>query len=142
MRISDWSSDVCSSDLNEHLAGATFAPNGAVGYPRILSPDRRPFRTADGWIAVLPYTERQWRAFLDEIGRADIAREPWFDDPRERAAHIDALYALVAASLAERTTGAWIAALSARDIPCSKVPGLAAMLDDPHLEAKIGRAHV
>src|SRR3546814_20805582 len=44
------------------------------------------------------------------------------------------LYALVAASLAERTTGAWIAALSARDIPCSKVPGLADMLDDPHLE--------
>src|SRR3546814_12841201 len=30
--------------------------------------------------------------------------------------------------------GAWIAALSARDIPCSKVPGLADMLDDPHLE--------
>src|SRR3546814_3925836 len=117
MRISDWSSDVCSSDLNEHLAGATFAPNGAVGYPRILSPDRRPFRTADGWIAVLPYTERQWRAFLDEIGRADIAREPWFDDARERAAHSDALYALVPAGLAERTTGAWIAPLSARDIP-------------------------
>ena len=120
--------------LNEHLAGATFAADGAVGYPRILSPDRRPFRTADGWIAVLPYTERQWRAFLDEIGRADVAREPWFDDPRERAAHIDTLYALVAASLAERTTGAWIAALSARDIPCSKVPGLADMLGDPHLE--------
>jgi len=119
--------------LNEHLAGATFAADGAVGYPRILSPDRRPFRTADGWIAVLPYTERQWRAFLDEIGRADVMREPWFDDPRERAAHIDALYALVAASLPERTTAAWIAALSARDIPCSEVPDLADMLGDPHL---------
>src|SRR3546814_21170847 len=85
--------------LNEHLAGATFAPNGAVGYPRILSPDRRPFRTADGWIAVLPYTERPWRAFLDEIGPADLAREPRFDDPRERAAHIVALSALLPASL-------------------------------------------
>src|SRR3546814_9297604 len=83
---------------------------------------------------MLPYTERQWRAFLDEIGRADIAREPWFDDPRERAAHIDALYALVAASLAERTAGAWITELLARDIPCSKLPGLDDMLDDPHLE--------
>src|SRR3546814_15034874 len=111
MRISDWSSDVCSSDLNEHLAGATFAPNGAVGYPRILSPDRRPFRTADGWIAVLPYTERQWRAFLDEIGRADIARDPWFDDPPDRAPHIDPLYAPVAARLAPRPPGAWRATL-------------------------------
>src|SRR3546814_11676113 len=77
---------------NEHLAGATFAREGSVGYPRILSPNRRPFRTADGWIAVLPYTDRQWRAFLAEIGREDVTREPWFADPRQRPAHIDALY--------------------------------------------------
>ena len=41
--------------LNEHLAGATFADDGPLGYPRVMSPDRRPYRTADGWIAVLPY---------------------------------------------------------------------------------------
>ncbi|MBJ7498318.1 MAG: CoA transferase [Sphingopyxis sp.] len=123
--------------LNEHLAGATFAEDGAVGYPRILSPNRRPFRTADGWIAVLPYTDRQWRAFLAEVGREDVAREPWFDDPRERPAHIDELYALVAKRLPERTTEAWLAALGARDIPCSQVPDLQALLHDPHL-AEIG----
>jgi len=123
--------------LNEHLAGATFAADGALGYPRILSPNRRPFRTADGWIAVLPYTERQWRSFLTEVGRGDIAEESWFADPRERPAHIDELYAIVAESLPARSTAVWLETLAARDIPCSAVPDLPGLLDDPHL-AEIG----
>lgn len=119
--------------LNEHLAAATFAEDGKPGYPRILSPNRRPFRTADGWIAVLPYTDRQWRSFLTEVGRQDVMAEPWFDDPRQRPEHIDDLYALVAATLPQRTTAAWIEALSARDVPCSQVPDLDGLLSDPHL---------
>ncbi|MEG3179313.1 CaiB/BaiF CoA transferase family protein [Sphingomonas sp. LT1P40] len=123
--------------LNEHLAAASFDTGGALGYPRLLSPNRRPFQTADGWIAVLPYTDRQWRAFLTEVGREDVIAQGWFADPRERATHIDELYALVAESLPARTTAAWIAALEARDVPCSKVSGLEDLLTDPHL-AEIG----
>ena len=119
--------------LNEHLAAATFEPAGSVGYPRVLSPNRRPFRSADGWIAVLPYTDRQWRAFLAEIDREDVTKEGWFSDPQQRSAHIDRLYALVAQSLPERTTAEWIASLSARDVPCSEVNSLEDMLTDPHL---------
>lgn len=119
--------------LNEHLAGATFEPGGKTGYPRLLSPDRRPFRTADGWIAVLPYTERQWRAFLAEIARDDVAAQDWFADPRRRQAQIGELYALVAAALPARPTADWIAALEARDVPCSKVSGIDDLLTDPHL---------
>lgn len=123
--------------LNEHLAGATFTADGAPGYPRILSPNRRPFRTTDGWIAVLPYTERQWRAFLTEVGRDDIIEQTWFADPRERQARIDNLYTIVAENLPARSTAAWLAALSARDVPCSTVLDLPGLLDDPHL-AEIG----
>ena len=119
--------------LNEHLAEATFKPEGKTGYSRILSPDRRPFRTADGWIAVLPYTDRQWRSFLAEIGREDVAAQDWFVDPRQRQARIGELYALVAAALPARTTADWIAALSVRDVPCSEVNGLDDLLKDPHL---------
>ncbi|MBX3594599.1 CoA transferase [Sphingomonas sp.] len=119
--------------LNEHLAEATFRQDGAVGYPRLLSPNRRPFQTLDGWIAVLPYTERQWRAFLAEVGREDVAQADWFADPRARAARIDDLYALVAHALGTRSTAAWMAALQARDIPCSNVATPAQLLDDPHL---------
>lgn len=120
--------------LNEHLAGATFAADGQVGYPRLLSPDRRPFRTADGWIAVLPYTDRQWRAFLSEIGREEVAAQDWFADPRQRQTQIGKLYALVAAALPTRTTAAWIERLEARDVPCSRVSGIDDLLTDPHLD--------
>jgi len=120
--------------MNEHLSAATFAADGAPGYPRLLSPDRRPFRTADGWIAVLPYTEAQWRRFLGAIGRGEICETEWFQSPAQRQAHIGELYAIVAASLEARGTDAWIAALEAIDIPCSRVPTPGDLLNDPHLE--------
>lgn len=123
--------------MNEHLAGATFADDGALGYPRVMSPDRRPYRTADGWVAVLPYTGEQWRRFLDEAGRNDIAREAWFTNPRTRQSRIDDLYAIVAEVLTGRTTAEWIAALSKRDVPCAEVNLLDDLLDDPHL-AEVG----
>lgn len=123
--------------LNEHLSAATFDEDGAVGYPRILSANRRPFRTADGWIAVLPYTGDQWRRFLSEVSREDICEEDWFIDPRARQSRIDDLYAVVAATLLQRTTAEWINALSARDVPCSEVNALGDLLTDGHL-ADIG----
>lgn len=127
--------------MNEHLAGATFDPQGATGYPRILSANRRPFRTADGWIAVLPYTEEQWRRFLEAIGRADVCSESWFQDARVRQARADELYAIAAEALPSATTDEWITVLSARDIPCSKVNSLDDLLHDGHLE-DVGFFHV
>lgn len=123
--------------MNEHLSAATFAADGAPGYPRLLSPDRRPFRTADGWIAVLPYTEAQWRRFLGAIGRSEVCETAWFQSPARRQASIGELYAIVAASLEVRGTDAWIDVLEAIDVPCSRVVMPAEILSDPHL-AEIG----
>jgi crotonobetainyl-CoA:carnitine CoA-transferase CaiB-like acyl-CoA transferase len=120
--------------MNEHLSGATFAKDGVPGYPRLLSPDRRPFRTADGWIAVLPYTEAQWRRFLAEAGRGEVCEAEWFQSPAQRQAHIGTLYAIVAESLEARGTDAWIKALEAIDVPCSRVATPLEILDDPHLK--------
>lgn len=119
--------------LNEHLAGATFSKEGEVGYPRILSAHRRPHRTRDGWIAVLPYTAAQWRRFLMEIGRSEICAEPWFAKASTRQARIEDLYSIASAALAERTTAEWMEILSRLDIPCSEVNRLQDLLNDPHL---------
>lgn len=119
--------------LNEHLAGATFEQEGETGYPRILSEYRRPHRTRDGWIAVLPYSGENWRRFLVEAGRAEICAESWFADAAARQAHIHELYAVLSAALRERTTAEWIARLTELDIPCSEVNRLDNLLHDPHL---------
>jgi crotonobetainyl-CoA:carnitine CoA-transferase CaiB-like acyl-CoA transferase len=119
--------------LNEHLAAATFQQDGKVGYSRVLSPDRRPYRTRDGWIAVLPYTAEQWRRFLIEAGRADVLNEPWFHQADSRHAHIDYLYSVIASVLPQRDSASWLEALSRLDIPCSQVNRLEDLLKDPHL---------
>jgi crotonobetainyl-CoA:carnitine CoA-transferase CaiB-like acyl-CoA transferase len=119
--------------LNEHLSGATFDEKGEPGYPRILSEHRRPHRTRDGWIAVLPYTGEQWRRFLVEVGQSAICEETWFHDSSQRQTRLDYLYEVVSSSLLSRDTSEWIETLSRLDIPCSKVNRLEELLDDPHL---------
>ncbi|MBL8267142.1 CoA transferase, partial [Steroidobacter sp.] len=119
--------------LNEHLAAATFQENGKVGYSRVLSPDRRPYRTQDGWIAVLPYTGEQWRRFLIEAGRADVLEQPWFHQADGRHSHIDYLYSVIASVLPQRASASWLETLERLDIPCSVVNRLENLLEDPHL---------
>ncbi|MBM0104277.1 CoA transferase [Steroidobacter sp. S1-65] len=127
--------------LNEHLAGATFQQDGKVGYSRVLSRDRRPYRTRDGWIAVLPYTGEQWRRFLIEAGREDVLNLPWFHQADGRQANIDYLYSVIASVLPQRSSASWLESLSRLDIPCSQVNRLDDLLQDPHLH-DVGFFHV
>jgi len=120
--------------LNEHLAGATFEESGQIGYPRVLSTYRRPHRTRDGWIAVLPYTALHWKRFLSEAGRSEVCAEPWFNDAHSRQQRIEELYAIAASALPQRTTAEWIEVLSRLDVPCSEVNRLEDLLHNPHLE--------
>jgi crotonobetainyl-CoA:carnitine CoA-transferase CaiB-like acyl-CoA transferase len=125
---------VTSFLLNEHLAGATFGQGGdGMGYQRLFARDRRPYRTSDGWIAVLPYTHAQWSRFFQDTGRADILAASWFADDVERNRRIEHLYAHLASALVERTTAAWIAVLTRLDIPCSPVREIEDLIEDPHL---------
>jgi crotonobetainyl-CoA:carnitine CoA-transferase CaiB-like acyl-CoA transferase len=119
--------------LNEHLAEATFNDSGQVGYSRVLSENRRPYRTRDGWLAVMPYTVDQWRRFLLQIGRNEIVESPWFSDASERNSRIDFLYSVIAAELPRRDTESWLTELTGLDIPCSRVNSLEDLLTDPHL---------
>ncbi len=119
--------------LCEHLGEATFAESGKVGYARVLSPGRRPYKTKDGWVAVLPYTERNWRKILAEIGRSDMAELAWFREPTERSRRVGELYAALAEALPERSTAAWLAVFERLDVPAQPVRRPADLLDDPHL---------
>jgi crotonobetainyl-CoA:carnitine CoA-transferase CaiB-like acyl-CoA transferase len=59
--------------LVEHGAGGIpEPPAGPAGYQRILTPQRRPQQTADGWISVLPYSKEQYDALFAAGGRHDL----------------------------------------------------------------------
>lgn len=122
--------------LADHLYGRSFEPPlGEAGYGRILSPARHPYRTADGWLCVLIYNDRQWQSFFRLVGRDDMAADPRFADMRGRNEHIDALYGMVQQTLLSRTTAQWVADLQSVDIPAGPMNTLDDLIDDPHLAA-------
>ena len=123
--------------LSDHLGGLTFEPPaGEVGYNRILTPNRRPFRTLDGHVAILLHTDRHWERFFDVIGEPEKYRaDPRLHDPVVRRAHYGDAYGVVAAILAARTSAQWLELLGAADIPIMPVNDVAELLDDPHLRA-------
>lgn len=120
----------------EHLAGRTFdPPEGPAGYGRLLNEFRRPVRTQDGFLSVVPYTDGQWRRFFALTGKPEMGEDPRYRKQEERSRHFPALYQYVEASLLARSTKDWVEALAQADIPFSPVNSMDDLLVDPHLEA-------
>ena len=120
--------------LIEHLAGETFVPpQGGMRYERILSPNRRPYRTKDGYLSLLPYTTPQWVRFFEAVGRPDLAADRRVVDPPTRSEHINELYRIVAEVVAARTTAEWVDLLEDADIPMTPVLSPEDLLEDQHL---------
>lgn len=120
----------------EHIMGSAFEPPiGPPYYPRILSPNRRPYQTLDGYIAVLPYNDRQWARFFDAIGHPQLAADPRFATMASRTNNVDELYAIIVESLLTKTSQEWLALLEECEIPSVSVRTPEEVLSDPHLEA-------
>ena len=122
--------------MAEHLAGHTLVPaEGDLGYERLFSSNRKPFKTLDGYIAVMPYSTRQWQNFFTLIDRADLAEAPWVLDPALRSQRIDELYSLLDSVIATATSEHWLSQLSAHDIPCARINALDDLQADPQLRS-------
>ncbi|MFG3615695.1 CaiB/BaiF CoA transferase family protein [Nocardia sp. NPDC047654] len=118
--------------LVEHANGAMFDPPlGPAAYPRAVTPNRKPYRTADGYLSALVYNDKQWTAFVEAV------RPPWagpeFATLEQRAARIDIVYARLAETFRERTTVEWLELLRSLDIPVAPVRSLDELFDNPHL---------
>jgi len=120
----------------EHLYGETFVPpRETIGYKRILNPYRRPFKTRDGYLAILPYTDQNWRDFFALAGRQDLLDDPRYKTLASRLKHIEGLYEELARIATTRTNAEWLVELDRRNIPAMSVNSLESLLHDPHLEA-------
>jgi crotonobetainyl-CoA:carnitine CoA-transferase CaiB-like acyl-CoA transferase len=121
--------------MTEHLAAAAYADGGnAPGYHRQLI-RRGPYRTADGYIAALPYTRKNWVRFFEAVGRPELAVDPRVTDDTRRSRSIAELYAILAEILPMRSTQEWLALFEELDIPAARMNTLDDVLTDPHLAA-------
>ena len=63
----------------EHLGGHIFEPPiGEMGYTPVRQGMRRPFKTQDGYLCFMPYTDEHWRRFIGLIDAPEIAADPRF----------------------------------------------------------------
>ena len=119
--------------LVEHLWGAVLG-GSELGYPRMLTPHRRPYATKDGYISVIALTDLHWRRLFDAIGCPALIEDARFASLAARSDNVDALYGVLSDGLHARTTAEWLATLSALDIPCGPVNALADLMHDEYLE--------
>lgn len=119
----------------EQLGGLTFEPpEGPPLYPRTMSPARRPYPTADGFIGVMLYTDKHWSTFLRWLGRDDLAGDPMYITVSGRSLHIDEVYEFLGEQLKRYTTQEWLDVFDELDVPATRTHSFQDVLDDPHLQ--------
>lgn len=123
--------------LTDHIGGHCFEPPiGPPGYNRLLSPDRRPYRTKDGFISALVYTDDHWRKFFELIGRPEeFRRSAMFHCHATRTRSYNEVYQFLAEEMKTKTTAQWQDALERFDIPWAPTHSVEDLIDDPHLHA-------
>jgi len=122
--------------LGEHLFGHNFVPPmGSLGYTRVLAPWRRPYKTKDGYLCMMAYTQLHWRKFWTMVGKPDVHSDPRFDSIASRANNIVALYELAGSCIAGKTTAEWLALLRELEIPAARMSSLDDVMADPQLAA-------
>lgn len=116
--------------LVEHGAGAIPEPAvDTAGYKRILTAERRPQQTADGWINVLPYTDDHYHALFRFGSREDLMNDSRIATRESRIANSDSLYREVADILKGATTDTWLARCEKEGIPATRAATLDELVD-------------
>ena len=122
--------------LGEHLFGHNFVPPlGTLGYTRVTAPWRRPYKTKDGYLCMMAYTQAHWRKFWSMVGKPEMMSDPRFDSIASRAKNVVAIYELASQCIADKTTDEWLARLRELEIPAARMSNLDDLFTDPQLAA-------
>ncbi|MBV9835910.1 MAG: CoA transferase [Alphaproteobacteria bacterium] len=118
----------------EMLGGHAFIPPiGPAGYKRVK--ERRPVKTKDGWITMLPYSGENWCTFFATVGHPECIEEFSVRDPVKRASNIDKIYDRMSEIAITRTTAEWEKLLLSIDVPHASFAKLTEVSEQPHLKA-------
>jgi len=123
-------------NLVENFYGEHFEPPlSAPGYPRVLADWRRPYRTSDGYVCMMPYTNAHWQRFFQGVGQPELASDARFTNMPARTQHIEALYEITGQIVAQHDTAHWLTLCERLEIPAARMNTLADLKTDPHLQA-------
>jgi crotonobetainyl-CoA:carnitine CoA-transferase CaiB-like acyl-CoA transferase len=122
--------------LVEHLYGMAFdPPTNHIGDTRTLSNERKPYKTKDGYIAILPASREGNDLFLNLGGIEDAYNSQRFLSAKTSKDKIIAYYEMMREAAASRTTDEWLKLCAENHIPAMRANTLDTVIDDPHLKS-------
>ncbi|GGH65389.1 CoA transferase [Comamonas phosphati] len=123
-------------NLVEHFYGMHFTPpQSGAGYPRVMAPWRKPYKTLDGHVCMMPYTDAHWRRFFEAVGEPELARDGRFANQASRTRHIAELLEILSRHVEKHGTRHWLQTCERLEIPAASVARMDDLPQDPHLAA-------
>ena len=123
-------------NMMEHQWGHAFEPPiGPMGYAPVISAARRPYKTLDGYLALLPYSNTHWKRFFELAGEPQIMQDERFATFAARQKHFRAVWDEIERQVARKSNAEWLRLLTPEDIPFSQVNHIEDLPHDPHLKA-------
>ena len=124
--------------MTENIYGHTYVPTrGKFGHPTTVTPHRRPVKTKDGAIMVMPANIGHSRKFLELAGAPDVYQSEAYLNETDGKKRVAIYYNAIAAAAAVRTTDEWMQICNDNLIPAMRANTLDEALEDPHLKATV-----
>lgn len=124
-------------NLAEQLNEFSFIPpRGPAGWHRTLAPSRRPHRCLDGWVCVLPYSDRNWSDFLRIAGKDLHTEKVPFPSNQERNDNMEDVQSVIADYAAGRTTQEILRECGSAGVPVQPVRTLESLVEDDYLRER------
>lgn len=122
--------------LVEHLYGHHLPGHSdEIGYPRVLTEWRKPYQTQDGYVCMMPYTDKHWQTFFSQSGHPEYAEDERFTKISARTKHIAELYELAGQIVAKHPTAFWLEFCDKHEIPAAAANRLQDLESDAHLKS-------
>jgi crotonobetainyl-CoA:carnitine CoA-transferase CaiB-like acyl-CoA transferase len=120
----------------EHIWGQTYVDlPGKFGHPTTITPHRKPYKTKDGYLVVLPASREGSVKFLELGGIPDAYNSERFLSAPDGKGRVNAYYGMMADAALSRTTDEWMELCAEHHIPAMRANEMTTLFDDPHFKA-------
>ncbi|MWB79108.1 CoA transferase [Pseudooceanicola sp. 216_PA32_1] len=124
-----------ASLMTQHLSsGWVPAPNGNEAWS--ASPSSGAFETTDGLLMLAANNDAQFHKLCIALGRSDLAEDPRYASPSERALNAPTLRTELNRIFLTRSAAEWELLLADHKVPAARVRGLDEALAEDHLRAR------
>ena len=121
--------------MAEHVYGETYIPPlGKFGHTTTLTPHRRPYKTKDGYLVVLPANQAQSAKFMELGGIPGAYESERFTATPRGPEWVAEYYAMMNEAAATHTTAEWMDLCAEHSIPGMRANRPDEIFEDPQLK--------